>query len=74
MKEDFDNDGALDMSELKKAFKKTHVPFTDESIRAIFDHFDKNGDGKLQIGEVRKFLQTQYLTSTPDNSSEPNPA
>ena len=74
MKEDVDNDGALDMSELKKAFKKTHVPFTDESIMAIFDHFDKNGDKKLQIDEVRKFLETQYLTSTPENSTfEPTP-
>ena len=72
MKEDTDNDGALDMSELKSAFRKTHVPFTKESIMAVFDRFDKNGDRKLQINEVRKFLEGQYLSSVPDNSPEPN--
>lgn len=69
MNADGDRDGKLDLDELKAAFKKAQIPFTNDSAQTVLTRFDTSGDNQLSVDEVRNFLQAQYLAPiTPDQA------
>ena len=57
---DTDGSGTLDRIELKKVLARAggDAPLTDEEAAAIFEAFDANNDGELQLSEFKAFWAT----------------
>ncbi|XP_041352122.1 EF-hand calcium-binding domain-containing protein 6-like isoform X2 [Gigantopelta aegis] len=57
-KYDKNNDGLLDLPDLKKVLRQCKIPFNDEDLYHILSEFDANMDGKISYDEFLKTLLT----------------
>jgi calcium-binding protein CML len=48
---DVDNDGSIDMDEMKMGLKKTGLSMTDQEVETVFAVADLDGDGKVDMDE-----------------------
>uniref|UniRef100_A0AC34QQ99 EF-hand domain-containing protein n=1 Tax=Panagrolaimus sp. JU765 TaxID=591449 RepID=A0AC34QQ99_9BILA len=48
---DVDGDNFITRSELRTAFQRMNVTLSDQEIKAIYKHVDKNNDGKINFEE-----------------------
>jgi Ca2+-binding EF-hand superfamily protein len=51
---DKNRDGYIDLSEMKRVLALNHVINDDDTLKAIFNTFDTNKDGKLDVEEYIK--------------------
>ena len=56
---DRDNNGYIDLRELKTVITRMGEPFTDEEAEEIFKAADLNGDGKLDYDEFVHMILDQ---------------
>lgn len=58
---DTDNDGYLDVEDLKGMMMVRGVPWTHSAIVRLIKDADEDGDGKLSFREVSVNVSIQYL-------------
>tara|TARA_B110000977_G_scaffold190319_2_gene260954 strand:+ start:1461 stop:1733 length:273 start_codon:yes stop_codon:yes gene_type:complete len=56
---DMNKNGVLDKKELNEALKDTG--YDDDEIEEMFDEYDVDGDGDINLGEFEKMLEGAYL-------------
>ena len=56
-KVDINNDGVINVEELKTLLKGLGEAFTDEAVNDMIKIADLNGDGKIQFNEFIKAVQ-----------------
>ena len=54
---DLDNSGFVTRDELKKALLKKRKDVPEEVVDEIIKMADKDGDGKIDIGELLKYIK-----------------
>lgn len=57
---DSDNNGKINYSEWIAATAEMSI-FSELKLREAFDHFDKNGDGYISLGEMKKYVQKSHV-------------
>lgn len=66
---DDDNDKAISYKEFTKAMKDYKVDLNDQESRAVFNYFDSNGNGKVEIDEFIRSLRVKLVFVSPSNSN-----
>lgn len=67
---DVDQDGSVTFSEFAAGALLLFKDMLEESFRALFLNHDANGDGFLELGEARGFLDDVTAAMNPDGSSD----
>eukprot|EP00754_Rhynchopus_humris_P043534 Rhum_TRINITY_DN3342_c0_g1::Rhum_TRINITY_DN3342_c0_g1_i1::g.10235::m.10235 len=52
-------DGAMDVEEFSRGLRRMDMPFTEESLREVFEKADLDRDGRLSKGEWSALLKAQ---------------
>ena len=55
---DTNRSGFCDAEELRAVFVRASIEMSTEEVRALVDAYDSNGDGKIDLAELTKLLNT----------------
>lgn len=67
---DEDSNGAIDKDEMKRAFSKLEVSFTEEEINDLFEACDINEDMGIKFNEFIVLICLVFLLKDDQNAGE----